>query len=97
MCNYENDIQNNKLIARTDYSKSLDNLIVETFRFSNEISKKEESRMKYVLFIDKKISKKQIDSIKSFIDTDILDKIFTVHSYKENEWNEQLEWLGKFE
>lgn len=54
-------------------------------------------QLRYVLFIDKRVSKKQVDSIKSILLTYPINKIFEVYNYKESNWNEELSWLGEFD
>ncbi|MFY0630863.1 MAG: hypothetical protein JXR05_10815 [Flavobacteriaceae bacterium] len=88
---------NDKFIAKTDYSKNLDKIAAQTFRFKEGFWESEENQLKYVLFIDKRISKKQIDSVKSKLLTNVIDKVFIVYDYKLNDWNDELNWFGKFE
>lgn len=89
-------LEDGKFISKTVYSKNLSNLKIQTIKFKEEFHESEEKQLKYVLFIDKKISKKQIESVKSKLLTDIINKVFIVYSYKESDWNEELNWLGKF-
>jgi hypothetical protein len=90
-------LENNKLIAKTDYSKNLNELPNELINFISRVSKKNEKLIKYALFIDKNISNQKIDSIKSTINKEIINKVFIVRDYKENKWNEPITWLGIYE
>ena len=90
-------LKNNKLIAKTDYSKNLNKLPYELFNFISSVSDKNEVLIKYALFIDKNISNQKIDSIKSTINKEIINKVFIVKDYKDNEWNEPISWLGIYE
>ena len=65
--------------------------------FISRFSKKDEKLIKYVFFIDKNISNQKIDSIKSKINKEIINKVFIVRDYKENKWNEPISWLGIYE
>ncbi|MBL4642054.1 MAG: hypothetical protein JKY44_00545 [Flavobacteriaceae bacterium] len=89
--------KNNKIIAKTDYSNNLNNLASQLFNFKSQIPVKDEKKLKYVLFIDKNVSNKKIDSIKSLFIKEIVEKIFIVKNYKENRWNEPINWLGIYE
>ena len=90
-------LKNNKLIAKTDYSKNLNKLPYELINFISSVSDKNEVLIKYALFIDKNISNQKIDSIKSTINKEIINKVFIVKDYKDNEWNEPISWLGIYE
>ena len=90
-------LEKDKFITKTDYSKNLNNLAIQTFKFREEFRESEEKQLKYVLFIDKRISKKQIDSVKSKLLTNVINNVFVVYDYKMNDWNEELNWFGKFE
>jgi len=90
-------LKNNKIIAKTDYSNNLNNLAFQLFNFKSQISEKDWNRLKYVLFIDKNVSNKKIDSIKSLFIKEIVEKVFIVKNYKENKWNEPINWLGVYE
>tara|TARA_R110002074_G_scaffold401789_1_gene601564 strand:- start:88 stop:804 length:717 start_codon:yes stop_codon:yes gene_type:complete len=90
-------LKNNELIAKTDNSKNLNRITYETFYFKDGFPENEEEKLKYVLFIDKRISERSIDSVKSKLLTNVINKIFVVYDYKENEWNDDLNWFGKFE
>ncbi len=89
--------KNNKLVCKTDHSKNLDNLGLDTFRFLEELTAEEANKMVYVLYIDRNVNQKQIDSIKNLIPKDVTSRFFRVHKYKEKKWNEPIEWFGKFE
>tara|TARA_R110002051_G_scaffold323597_1_gene417756 strand:+ start:4638 stop:5384 length:747 start_codon:yes stop_codon:yes gene_type:complete len=90
-------LKNNKIIAKTDYSNNLNKLLSQILNFKSSISEKDEKKIKYVLFIDKNIPNKKIDSIKSLFIREIVGKIFIVKNYKENKWNEPISWLGIYE
>ena len=90
-------MKKNKLIAKTDYSKNLNKLPHESINFISRVSEKNEGLIKYALFIDKNISNQKIDSIKSTINKEIINKVFIVKDYKENKWNESISWLGIYE
>jgi hypothetical protein len=89
--------KNNKIIAKTDYSNNLNKLTSESLNFKMQIPEKDKSKLKYILFIDKNVSSKKVDSIKSLFIKEIVEKIFIVKNYKENKWNEPIEWLGIYE
>ncbi|WP_299107288.1 hypothetical protein [uncultured Tenacibaculum sp.] len=89
--------EKDKLITKTDYSKNLNNLIQQTLQFETQFTHNEMEQLRYVLFIDKRVSKKQVDSIKSILLTYPINKVFEVYNYKESNWNEELSWLGEFD
>lgn len=89
--------KNKKLIAKTDYSENLNKLAAESINFTNTFLKTEEKHLKYVLFIDKNVSNKKIDSIKSYLKKEIINNVFVVRGYKEKRWNEPINWLGVYE
>jgi hypothetical protein len=90
-------LKNNKVIAKTDYSNNLNNIGNQLLNFKSEIYENDLDKIKYVLFIDKNVSNKKIDSIKSLFIKEIVEKTFIVKNYKENKWNEQIDWLGIYE
>lgn len=50
-------------------------------------SKNDRKKIKYVLFLDKNVTNKKIDSIKNLLLKEIEVKTFIVKNYKENKWN----------
>lgn len=89
--------KNGKLIAKNDYSQNLDRLALDIFSLLDKIPEKEQQHLQYTLFIDKNISKQKVDSIKSLLLTDITNKVFIVTDFKENNWNEDISWIGFYE
>ncbi|WP_299626667.1 hypothetical protein [uncultured Tenacibaculum sp.] len=90
-------IKNNKIIAKTDSSENLNGLGGETLLFLSNLNEKEEKLASYVLFIDKNITDHKIDSIKSKLHTYIINKVFTVYDYKEEQWNKPPILLGSYD
>jgi hypothetical protein len=89
--------KNNKIIAKTDFSNNLNKLASQLINFKSKIYEKDLDKIKYVLFIDKNVSNKKIDSIKSLFIKEIVEKTFIVKNYKEKKWNEEINWLGIYE
>ncbi len=90
-------MKNGRLIAKNDYSNNLDKLAPDVFSLLDRIPEKEQQHLQYRLFIDKNVSNRKVDSIKSLLLTEIIDEVFVVTDFKENEWNEEISWFGFYE
>ncbi|MFY7669504.1 hypothetical protein ACOSP6_00315 [Tenacibaculum sp. MEBiC06402] len=87
----------NRLITKTDYANNLNNLITQIIQFETLFTKKEKEKLRFTLFSDKRVSEKQIDSIKSLLSSYSIKNVFEVYKYKENVWNEEPIWLGTYD
>ena len=90
-------IKNNKIISKTNYSNNLNKLSYDVINFLDKVPEEKTHQVKYTLFIDKNIPNQKIDSIKSMLNNELIERIFIVTNYKENKWNEPINWLGFYE
>ena len=60
------------------------------------------SQIKYLLFADKRVPEKEIDSIKNLLKETTIKKIFRVYTneqvdYEKTDWKDELNWFGEYE
>ncbi|MFD2907875.1 hypothetical protein ACFSX9_03910 [Flavobacterium ardleyense] len=92
--------KNGQIIAKTDNSINLNR--IEIYDLISSTNDSEINKIKYLLFTDKKIPEKQVDSIKKILRETSIKKIFRVYTnenvdYKKNHWKTELNWFGKYE
>jgi len=94
--------QNGKLVAKTDRYINLDGIQSEIYDLIFSIKEQDKEQIKYLLFADKGISEKEIDSIKKLLKKTTIKKIFRVYTndqvdYEKTGWKDELSWFGKYE
>lgn len=89
--------RNNGLIVKTDLSSNLENIEEEVNNFKFNSRDELKPHLKFHLIADKKISKYQIDSIKSLLRKTPIKKIFRVYKTKKLDYENNLNWFGKLE
>lgn len=93
---------NRELVAITDRYLNLDSLQNEIYHLILSVKKQEKEQIKYLLFTDKKASKKDIDSLKKILRETTIKKIFRVYTneqvdYERTNYKDELNWFGVYE
>ncbi|GGW74875.1 hypothetical protein H4O20_08340 [Aequorivita sp. 609] len=94
--------KNGKLISKSDKYINLSGIELATMEYIFSFKEPNENDFKYMLFVDKKVPKKQYDSIKSLLENTRIKKIFRVYTnnkvdYTKTDWKSELNWYGTYE
>jgi len=94
--------KNGKLVAKTNRYINLDGIQSEIYDLIFSVEKQEKEQIKYLLFADKKVPEKEIDSIKKLLKETTVKKIFRVYTndqvdYERRGWKDELNWFGEYE
>ncbi|WP_313115417.1 hypothetical protein [Aequorivita sediminis] len=94
--------KNGKLVAKTDRYINLDGIQSEIYDLIFSIKEQEKEQIKYLLFADKRVPEKEIDSIKNLLKETTIKKIFRVYTneqvdYEKTDWKDELNWFGEYE
>ena len=93
--------ENDSLIIKTvEYTQNFDKLKYQIIQFY--YSKKEENtdNLKYILFADKSVNNKELDSVKTILKELPIKKFFRIYNndkYLESDWKTEINWFGKYE
>ena len=94
--------KNGKLVVKTDRYINLDGIQSEIYHFILSFNEQKKEQIKYLLFADKKVPEKEIDSIKKLLKETTIKKIFRVYTnkqidYEKTDWKDELNWYGEYE
>ena len=94
--------KNDKLISKSDKHINLSGIEFATMEYIFSFKEPNENDFKYMLFVDKKVPKKQYDSIKSLLENTRIKKKFRVYTnnkvdYTKTDWKSELNWYGTYE
>ena len=94
--------KNGKLVSKSDKYINLSGIEFVTMEYIFSFKEPNENDFKYMLFVDKKVPKKQYDSIKSLLEKSRIKKIFRVYTndkvdYTKTNWKSELNWYGTYE
>lgn len=94
--------KNGKLISKSDKYINLSGIELASMEYIFSFKEPNENDFKYMLFVDKKVPKKQYDSIKSLLENTRIKKIFRVYTnnkvdYTKTDWKSELNWYGTYE
>jgi len=92
--------QNDSLIVKSNLRQDLLQIRNYVYRFQRN---KNKDSINYILFADKSISNKQLDSIKKSINISVdyfplkYIRIYQHQSYSSTDWKEEIKWYGIYE
>jgi len=94
--------KNGKLVAKTDRYINLAGIQSEIYELIFSVKEQEKEQIKYLLFTDKEVPEKEIDSIKKLLKDTTIKKIFRVYTndqvdYERTGWKDELNWFGEYE
>ena len=94
--------KNGKLVAKTDRYINLDGIQSEIYDLIFSVKEQDKEQIKYLLFADKGVQEKEIDSIKKLLKETTVKKIFRVYTndqvdYERTDWKDELNWFGEYE
>jgi len=94
--------KNGKLLVKTDRYINLYGIQSEIYDLIFSVKEQEKEQIKYLLFADKRVPEKEIDSIKKLLKETTIKKIFRVYTneqvdYEKTDWKDELNWFGEYE
>ena len=94
--------KNGELVAKTDRYINLGGIQNEIYNLVASVKKRDEAKIKYMLFIDEKVSKIQVDSLMDILRETRIKNFFRVYQndqvdYEKTKWKEELKWFGEYQ
>ena len=94
--------KNGELVAKTDRYINLGGIQNEIYNLVASVKKQDEAKIKYMLFIDEKVSKIQVDSLMDILRETRIKNFFRVYQndkvdYEKTKWKEELKWFGEYQ